>query len=114
MVNTVMDHGQKDCAQRIVYGAFDEIAAKNPKFQSAGDFAAGGGHAKPRLGGQAPPRGGATYQVPVEVPVTGSCRWRCGGWLNFADGRKGWRCSRPWRPEIMDRLSGAGERHPQT
>jgi hypothetical protein len=29
MVNTVMMHGKKTVAQRIVHGAFDEIAAKS-------------------------------------------------------------------------------------
>ena len=30
LVNTVMGRGKKTVAQRIVYGAFDEIATKNP------------------------------------------------------------------------------------
>ena len=30
LVNTVMERGKKSVAQRIVYGAFDEIAEKNP------------------------------------------------------------------------------------
>ena len=30
LVNTVMQDGKKSIAQRIVYGAFDSIAAKNP------------------------------------------------------------------------------------
>ena len=30
LVNTVMGQGKKSVAQRIVYGAFDEIATKNP------------------------------------------------------------------------------------
>ena len=30
LVNTVMERGKKSVAQRIVYGAFDQIAAKNP------------------------------------------------------------------------------------
>ena len=30
LVNTVMISGKKSTAQRIVYGAFDQIVAKNP------------------------------------------------------------------------------------
>src|SRR6266516_225442 len=30
LVNTVMERGKKSVAQRVVYGAFDQIAAKNP------------------------------------------------------------------------------------
>ena len=30
LVNTVMAGGNKSVAQRIVYGAFDELIAKNP------------------------------------------------------------------------------------
>ena len=31
LVNTVMQQGKKSTAQRIVYGAFDSLVAKNPQ-----------------------------------------------------------------------------------
>ena len=67
LVNTVMHSGKKNTAERIVYGAFNQLseanAAANPLeiLQRAVD------NAKPRL--EVKPRrvGGATYQVPIEV-----------------------------------------------
>src|SRR6059058_6355236 len=69
LVNTVMDSGNKSVAQRIVYGAFDEIAVKNPASTPLEILQRAVDNAKPRL--EVKPRrvGGATYQVPVEVPT---------------------------------------------
>jgi len=41
-VNTVMQSGKKSIAQRIVYGAFEEIAVKKPGQQPARSLATGG------------------------------------------------------------------------
>src|SRR5213592_5151794 len=67
LVNTVMQRGKKTVAQRIVYGAFDQIATKNPASNPLEILQRAVDNAKPRL--EVKPRrvGGATYQVPVEV-----------------------------------------------
>src|SRR6476646_11751743 len=67
LVNTVMISGKKTLAQRIVYGAFDQIAEKNPAANPLEILQRAVDNAKPRL--EVKPRrvGGATYQVPVEV-----------------------------------------------
>ena len=67
LVNTVMQSGNKSVAQRIVYGAFDQIAEKNPASNPLEVLQRAVDNAKPRL--EVKPRrvGGATYQVPVEV-----------------------------------------------
>ena len=64
LVNTVMVGGKKNTAQRIVYGAFDQIAAKNPSTNPLEILQRAVDNAKPRL--EVKPRrvGGATYQVP--------------------------------------------------
>src|ERR1700728_954117 len=66
LVNTVMQSGNKSVAQRIVYGAFDMIAEKNPSSVPMEVLQRAVDNAKPRL--EVKPRrvGGATYQVPVE------------------------------------------------
>ena len=68
LVNTVMKGGNKSTAQRIVYGAFDQIAEKNPASNPMDILQRAVDNAKPRL--EVKPRrvGGATYQVPIEVP----------------------------------------------
>src|SRR5579883_1766959 len=67
LVNTVMISGKKSTAQRIVYGAFDQIAEKNPATNPLEILQRAVDNAKPRL--EVKPRrvGGATYQVPMEV-----------------------------------------------
>ena len=67
LVNTVMQSGKKSIAQRIVYGAFEQLAEKNPASNPLEILQRAVDNAKPRL--EVKPRrvGGATYQVPVEV-----------------------------------------------
>ncbi len=65
-MNSVMKHGKKSAAERIVYGAFDEMEAKakqNPveMFHQALE------NVMPALEVRSRRVGGATYQVPVEV-----------------------------------------------
>ena len=66
LMNIVMQRGKHNLAQRIVYGAFEQMEDKQ------------GGHAveileraveniKPRLEVKSRREGGATYQVPLEV-----------------------------------------------
>ncbi|HWQ93394.1 MAG TPA: 30S ribosomal protein S7, partial [Clostridia bacterium] len=69
LVNTVMQGGKKSTAQRIVYGAFDQIATKNPATNPLDILQRAVDNAKPRLEVKARRVGGATYQVPLEVPV---------------------------------------------
>ena len=68
LVNTVMERGKKTVAQRIVYGAFDQIAEKNPTTNPLDVLQRAVDNAKPRLEVKARRVGGATYQVPLEVP----------------------------------------------
>jgi small subunit ribosomal protein S7 len=65
-VNMVMSSGKKSTAEKIVYGALDQITAKN-----AGDslevFKQALENVRPRVEVKSRRVGGATYQVPVEV-----------------------------------------------
>ncbi len=65
-MNMVMESGKKSVAERIVYGALDEIASKRSEeplevFKTALD------NIRPRVEVKSRRVGGATYQVPVEV-----------------------------------------------
>jgi small subunit ribosomal protein S7 len=108
MVNTVMESGQKTVAQRIVYGAFDEIAAKNPNSNPLEILQRAVDNAKPRL--EVKPRrvGGATYQVPVEVPMDRQLSLAMRWLVDFADGRKGVAMKQALAAEIMDAYQGQG------
>src|SRR5258705_13774874 len=69
LVNTVMICGKKTVAQRIVYGAFDQIAAKNPNTNPLEVLQRAVDNAKPRLEVKARRVGGGTYPVPLGGPV---------------------------------------------
>jgi small subunit ribosomal protein S7 len=108
LINTVMERGKKSLAQRLVYNAFDQILAKHPSANPLEILQRAVDNVKPRL--EVKPRrvGGATYQVPVEVPpdrqVSLAVRWL----VDFADARKGMPMSKALAAEILDAYHGQG------
>ncbi|MBE6448348.1 MAG: 30S ribosomal protein S7 [Alphaproteobacteria bacterium] len=65
-INNVMEHGKKAVAEKIVYSAFDMIAAKS-KQDALKVFADALENVKPLVEVKSRRVGGATYQVPMEV-----------------------------------------------
>ncbi len=108
LVNTVMHGGKKTTAQRIVYGAFDEIAAKNPATNPLDILQRAVDNAKPRLEVKARRVGGATYQVPLEVPTDRQFALALRWLVDFADARKGTPMKNALAAEIMDAYQGQG------
>ena len=108
LVNTVMERGKKSVAQRIVYGAFDELAAKNPTVNPLELLQRAVDNAKPRL--EVKPRrvGGATYQVPLEVPADRQFSLALRWLVDFADGRKGVPMKEALAAEILEAYQGQG------
>jgi small subunit ribosomal protein S7 len=108
LINTVMKWGKKSTAQRIVYGAFDQIVAKNPQINPLEVLQRAVDNAKPRIETKARRVGGATYQVPLEVPpdrqISLAMRWM----VDFADARKGIAMREALAAEIMDAYQGQG------
>ncbi len=108
LVNTIMYGGKKTVAQRIVYGAFDEIAAKNPTANPLDILQRAVDNAKPRLEVKARRVGGATYQVPLEVPTDRQFALALRWLVDFADARKGVPMKNALASEIMDAYQGQG------
>ena len=108
LVNTVMCRGKKSVAQKIVYGAFDQIATKNPNSNPLEILQRAVDNAKPRL--EVKPRrvGGATYQVPVEVPVDRQLSLAMRWLVDLADARKGLAMKEALAAEILDAFQGQG------
>lgn len=108
LVNTVMISGKKSLAQRIVYGSFDALATKNPNSNPLEILQRAVDNAKPRLEVKARRVGGATYQVPLEVPadrqVSLAMRWL----VDFADARKGLPMTEALAAEILEAYQGQG------
>ena len=108
LVNTVMSRGKKTVAQRIVYGAFDHIATKNPSTNPLEILQRAVDNAKPRL--EVKPRrvGGATYQVPMEVATDRQLSLAMRWLVDLADARKGAAMKEALAGEIMDAYQGQG------
>ncbi|MCP5516776.1 MAG: 30S ribosomal protein S7 [Verrucomicrobiales bacterium] len=108
LVNVVMRWGQKSIAQKIVYGALDELVTKNPGANPIDVLQRAVDNAKPRL--EVKPRrvGGATYQVPLEVSADRQMSLALRWLVSFADNRKGVPMSRALAGEIMDAYQGQG------
>jgi small subunit ribosomal protein S7 len=107
LINTVLRRGKKGLAERIVYESFDIIREKT-KNDPLTVFRKAVENTKPVL--EVRPRrvGGATYQVPVEVPdrrgTTLALRWL----VNFARERKEKRMPDRLAAELMDAANGVG------
>ena len=108
LVNTVMICGKKSLAQRIVYGAFDQIAEKNPASSPLEILQRAVDNAKPRLEVKARRVGGATYQVPVEVPTDRQLALAMRWLVDFADARKRIPMKEALAAEIMEAFQGQG------
>ena len=108
LVNTVMCSGKKSTAQRIVYGAFDQIAEKNPATTPLEILQRAVDNAKPRL--EIKPRrvGGATYQVPIEVASDRQFALALRWLVDFADARKGIPMKAALAAEILEAYQGQG------
>jgi small subunit ribosomal protein S7 len=77
-MNSVMLDGKKSVAEGIVYGAFETIESRSKK-DPLGIFHDALNNVKPGIEVRSRRVGGATYQVPVEVPAprarTLAVRW---------------------------------------
>jgi small subunit ribosomal protein S7 len=108
LVNTVMLCGKKSTAQRIVYGAFDSISQKNPASNPVEILQRAVDNTKPRI--ETKPRrvGGATYQVPLEVPSDRQAALALRWIVDFADARKGTPMREALAVEILEAYQGQG------
>ncbi len=108
LVSMVMEHGKKSVAQRIVYGAFDRIAEKGPGTNPLEVLQRAVDNVKPRLEVKARRVGGATYQVPMEVPSDRQFALAMRWLVNFADARKGVPMKDALAAEILEAYQGQG------
>ena len=108
LVNTIMHGGKKNTAQRIVYGAFETISEKNPASNPIEILQRAVDNAKPRI--ETKPRrvGGATYQVPLEIPSDRQAALALRWIVDFADARKGTPMKAALAAEILEAYQGQG------
>jgi len=108
LINTVMERGKKSVAQGIVYGAFDLLKERNKEVDPLELFLQALENVKPRLEVKSRRVGGATYQVPLEVPaarqVAVAMRWI----TTYARTRKGTAMSLALANELFDAFNNTG------
>src|SRR5438034_4568496 len=87
-VNCLMWQGKKATANRIFYGALDQIKKRMPDANPIDVFTQAVEHVKPSVEVRSKRVGGATYQVPMQVNKTRqqslSIRWLIGAARNKA------------------------------
>ncbi len=107
-MNDVMRDGKKSTAERIVYGAFDIVQAKNTTEEPLKLFKKALDNVKPVLEVKSRRVGGATYQVPVEVRqdrrVALGMRWL----ITFASSRGEKTMAEKLAGEILDAANNRG------
>ena len=107
LVNSIMLDGKKGVAQKVVYGAFDQIKEKTGN-EPLEVFNQAMENIMPSLEVKARRVGGATYQVPMEVrPVrrqTLGLRWL----TNYARSRGEKTMKERLAGEIMDAVNNTG------
>ena len=103
-----MHSGKKNTAERIVYGAFNQLSENNAAANPLEILQRAVDNAKPRL--EVKPRrvGGATYQVPVEVTSDRQASLALRWLVDFADARKGTPMMKALAAEIMEAYQGQG------
>ena len=108
MVSYMMKSGKKTTAERIVYGAIDEVAKKIPDEDTLEVLAKAINNMKPRVEVKSRRVGGSTYQVPVEIrpnrQLALALRWL----VQYASGRRGMGMPRAVAAELVDAFQNQG------
>ena len=108
LINTVLERGKKTVAQGIVYGAMDILKEKKADMEPLEVFRQALENVKPRLEVKSRRVGGATYQVPLEVPAERqtavALRWIVG----YSRARKGVPMAKALAAELLDAVDNTG------
>ena len=108
LVNAVMQSGKKALAQRIVYGAIEKMAEKLEKGNPVDLVLGALENIRPKIEVKSRRVGGATYQVPIEVPFERqqslAFRWV----VKAASARKGAPMADSLATELIDAYNNTG------
>jgi small subunit ribosomal protein S7 len=108
MINYMMLSGKKTTAERIVYGAIEEISKRVPDEDPLEVVGKAINNMKPRVEVKSRRVGGSTYQVPVEIrpnrQLALALRWL----VQYASGRRGQGMPRAVALELHDAYQNQG------
>jgi small subunit ribosomal protein S7 len=107
VINSLMQRGKKTVAERIVYGAMEEMAAKTGKDPiEVLDQAIA--NMKPKVEVKSRRVGGTTYQVPVEIRPSRQLALALRWMVQFASARRGTPMPKAVALELLDAYANQG------
>jgi len=108
LISAVMRDGKKSTAERIVYTAIEKSREGGDTVDPLETLNKAVENARPRLEVKSRRVGGATYQVPMEVPVDRQVALAMRWLVNFAKNRKGVPMENALAYELKDAAAGQG------
>ncbi len=102
LISKVMESGKKAVAERIVYGALEQMKQQGNGTEPVDILGQAIENARPKVEVKSRRVGGATYQVPVEVSSDRQTALALRWIVTFAKGRKGVPMQRALAMELMD------------
>ncbi len=108
MINYLMRNGKKTTAEKIVYGAIDEISRKVEGEDSLEVVNKAVNNMKPRVEVKSRRVGGSTYQVPVEIKPNRQLALALRWLTTYASGRRGVGMPKAVALEILDAYNNQG------
>ena len=108
LISTIMRRGKKSIAEHIVYTAIDKSREGTDTVDPLETLNKAIENVKPRLEVKSRRVGGATYQVPMEVPTDRQLALAMRWIVNFAKSRKGVPMENALANELRDAASGQG------
>ena len=108
MINYLMVNGKKTTAERIVYGAIEEIGKKVEGEDALEVVNKAVNNMKPRVEVKSRRVGGSTYQVPVEVKPNRQLALALRWLTTYASGRRGVGMPKAVALEILDAYNNQG------
>ena len=107
-INKVMMQGKKAVARKIVYDALDEFSKKVKKDDPLEAFEMALENAKPSLEVKSRRIGGATYQVPIEIPSARRTSMAMGWIITYSRSKPGRAMSAALAQELTDCFNNQG------
>jgi len=108
LTNIIMSRGKKSTAQRTVYGALEQLKDHSETKNALEVFEQALENVKPKVEVKSRRVGGATYQVPVEVPAARQTSLALRWIVDYSRGRKGVSMQRALAMEILDAFKNQG------
>ncbi len=108
LINTIMESGKKSIAERIVYGAIEKTREGSDAVDPLETLNKAIDNVKPRLEVKSRRVGGATYQVPMEVPAPRQMALAMRWIVTFALKRKSVPMMEALASELKEAAAGQG------